>query len=107
MKKSDIVSAVRRATGLKSNVAQDAVNAVFDFILHSLAENEPVLITGFGTFKTADKGPGEVRNPKTGDIVHVPAHARPHFTFSENVRISFRDGKQSRYIMNPNMNQEA
>ena len=98
MKKSDLVAAVQEAIGVEPEIATKAVNTVFDTILSSLANGEQVIVTGFGAFRTAHKEERDVRNPRTGEAAHVTAHERPQFSFSESVRMSFRDGKQSKFI---------
>jgi len=38
-----------------------------------------VEIRGFGNFKVRQKGARKARNPRTGDVVEVPAKRVPHF----------------------------
>ena len=98
LRKSDIAAMVSEKTGLTKKDSAEAVNAIIDSILESIAKDEVVNITGFGTFKTDDRSEREVRNPATGGVVKIPAHKHPKFAFSESIRTAFRDGEQSKYL---------
>ena len=60
------ISDVAKATGLK----EEQVKAVFEVVRIS---PEPVIIRGFGTFKTVARAARTARNPRTGEEVLVPA----------------------------------
>lgn len=53
-----------------AGVKEEQVKAVFEAIKSSA---EPVIIKGFGTFKTVVRAARTARNPKTGDEVLVAA----------------------------------
>ena len=97
-RKSDIVKAVRAATGLNKKEATDAVSTVFNEILISLAQGDEVTISGFGKFKNVHKDEQKVRNPMTGEFLNTHAHNKPQFAFSEYIRIAFRDNMQNQYL---------
>jgi len=98
LRKDDIVKAVAAETGLKQKEAHEAVTAVFNNIISSLAQGDEIVITGFGKFKAIHRDARKVRNPMTQESIQVPAHIRPQFAFAEGVRIAFRDSKQSQYL---------
>lgn len=64
-----------------SNIEEaDAVIDVFtEAMIEALAENEEILLVGFGRFIKAKAEARTVRNPKTGDPMKVPSHKRPRF----------------------------
>lgn len=98
-KKSDIVENVSKLTGIDNKVANKLVTAVFATILDSLASEESVMITNFGTFEVKYKKGHNAKDPRTQQSVYVDTHLHPSFHFSESIRLSFRDNKQSKYII--------
>lgn len=72
-----------------SNKAAKAVlTKVFEYIGQSLADGHEVNIPGFGKFRVNDKPEREVRNPKTGEMMTVPAKRALKFTPSKNLKDS-------------------
>lgn len=60
-------------------MAQDAVEAVFDTIVKTMAKGEEVAISGFGTFRVANRAAREGRNPMTGEKIQIAASIKPKF----------------------------
>ena len=56
------------------------VNTVFDEITNAMANGDRVELRGFGAFSVkATKPKPAARNPKTGEIVYVPARRKTQF----------------------------
>ena len=96
-RKSDIVDNVSKLTNLSEKDASKAVTAVFATILDSLANEESVMITNFGTFEVKCKQGYNAKDPRTAQTVYVGTHLHPSFHFSEGIRLSFRDNNYSKY----------
>jgi DNA-binding protein HU-beta len=80
MKKPELVDVVMNAANLPTKKqAQEAVDAVFDTIVKTLAHGEEVAIPGFGTFRVAKRAAREGRNPRTGEKIMISASVRPKF----------------------------
>lgn len=80
MKKDGLVEAVMDAAGIETKKqATEAVEAVFDTIIKTLARGEEVAITGFGTFRVRKQAARMGRNPKTGEPVQIAASTKPKF----------------------------
>ena len=73
MNKAVLIDRVRDKTGLQRLVAIKAVEAFVDTIKDSLAKGEDVHIVGFGSFKVLDRRARKGRNPRTGELIEVPA----------------------------------
>ena len=73
MKKSDLVEAIAKQTGLTKADSTLALDAVFDTITGALKKGERVPIAGFGTFYVSKRKAREGRNPQTGATVKIPA----------------------------------
>ena len=73
MKKSDLVEAVAKKTGLTKADSTRALDAVFETITGALKKGERVPIAGFGTFAVSKRNAREARNPRTGATIKIPA----------------------------------
>jgi integration host factor subunit alpha len=75
--KSDLADAIyRRHGGLSRRESARIIGLIFGRIRRALADGKPVLISGFGTFKVANRGPRLGRNPRTGQPVLIGAARR-------------------------------
>jgi integration host factor subunit beta len=81
--KKEVAKRVAKAMGQKIYVTEDYVNAVFQAIREILSEADPEIrieIRDFGVFEVKETKPKpKARNPRTGDIIYVPARRKTHF----------------------------
>jgi DNA-binding protein HU-beta len=91
MNQSELIEKVAQATELNQAVAGQAVKAVANAILDSLAAGEEVRVSGLGIFKVAARPAREGRNPQTGEAIQIAA--------SKAVR--FHAGKAVKDVLNP------
>jgi len=66
--------------GLSLKQSKEVVAKFFDLIATNLAEGHEINIAGFGKFKVSDKPERQARNPRTGEMVTVPAKKALKFT---------------------------
>lgn len=71
-----------------AKTASEIVDKVFNFIEDRLAEGEDVRITNFGTFKTVKKAARSGKNPRSGNVIHIPARSVAKFTPGKQLRES-------------------
>jgi integration host factor subunit beta len=71
---------------LNKREAELIVNSIFDSIGQALVEGDRVEIRGFGSFTIRDRDAREARNPKSGDIVQIPAKKTPFFKTGKELR---------------------
>lgn len=89
--KADLIEAVKAEIAEITNAdAERAVNAVFNKITSSLESDVPVVIVGFGSFKVTDRKAREGRNPRTGEVIHIPASRA----------VTFKNGKALKEAVN-------
>lgn len=80
MKKDGLVEAVMQIAGIETKKqANEAVDAIFDTIVKTLARGEEVGITGFGVFRTTKRAARMGVNPKTGEKIQIAASTKPKF----------------------------
>ena len=71
---------------LNKREAELIVNAIFDGIGDALINGDRVEIRGFGSFTVRERDAREARNPKSGDIVQIPAKKTPFFKTGKELR---------------------
>ena len=78
--KKDLALLVSRSTGCKKNLAAKMVDSLFVAMRDSLIHGNRIEIRGFGVFQVKDTRPKPAaRNPRTGEIIYVPARRKTHF----------------------------
>ena len=59
------------------SAAGEALDAVFEAIAEALVRSEDVRIAGFGTFDIKSRPAHTGRNPRTGEVLYIPATRPP------------------------------
>ena len=78
--KKDLALEVARMMGCKKRLAAKLVDSLFRAMGQSLVEGRKIEIRGFGVFEVkATKPKPAARNPRTGQIIYVPARRKTHF----------------------------
>lgn len=79
MNKAQLVEMIAQKTRTTKSHSEAVLDATLEIIQNTLVKGDEVKLVGFGTFcKTSRKG-RKARNPKTGDIVHIPDCCIPRF----------------------------
>jgi integration host factor subunit beta len=87
MTKSDLVSKVAaRMPHVSKKDTETIVNEVFQSMMEVLKRGERIEIRGFGSFQVKRREPREGRNPKTGEIVSIPAKRSPFFKVGKELK---------------------
>ena len=86
MTKNELIEAIAARANIKKPQAETVVNAVFDAIADALREGKGVEIRGFGSFRVRQHKAYRGRNPRTNDLVDVPAKRRPFFKVGKELR---------------------
>ncbi len=78
--KKDLALRVSEATGFRKNMSAKMVDALFDAMRFTLMSGNRIEIRGFGVFEVKDTKPKPAaRNPRTGQVIYVPARRKTHF----------------------------
>ena len=86
MNKEEIIKKIAEQASLSKDNAKKALEAVFQVITESLKNEEPVAISGFGTFKVTKRAATKGRNPRTGDPIDIAAKTVPSFSAGKNFK---------------------
>jgi integration host factor subunit beta len=81
--KKDVAKRVAKELGEKVYTAEKFVDSVFTVLREILSEADPevrIEIRDFGVFEVKKTRPKpKARNPRTGEIIYVPARRKTHF----------------------------
>ena len=78
--KKDLARAVADSIECKNNLTLEMVDSLFEAMRNSLIEGNRIEIRGFGVLEVKNTKPKPAaRNPRTGEIVYVPARRKTHF----------------------------
>jgi DNA-binding protein HU-beta len=89
--KSDLVHAAARAGNLSKTAAGEAVNAIFDAIVTSVAKGNRVTVIGFGTFLPRKRKARAGRNPTNGKEIKINAKTVPAFAAGQGFKDAVGD----------------
>lgn len=86
MNKAELVDRLAARTGLTKKDARRALDATIDIITEAIANNEEVLLTGFGKFEVRARKSSRRMNPQTKQRIMVPEKAVPAFKAGKNLK---------------------
>lgn len=79
MKKSELIAAIAEKTDLTQKDAGKALKAFTDIVAEELKNGGKIQLVGFGTFEVVERKERECINPRTKEVVKVPATKAPKF----------------------------
>ncbi|MEM6252581.1 MAG: HU family DNA-binding protein [Cyanobacteria bacterium P01_D01_bin.156] len=90
MNKGELIDEIASSTDVPKNVIDNVVSATIDTIMETVSAGEKVTLIGFGSFEPRDRKARDGRNPKTGEVIKIPATTVPAFSagkaFKERVK---------------------
>jgi DNA-binding protein HU-beta len=84
--KGELVDRMAARTGLTKKDARKALDSMIDIITDSIANNEEVLLTGFGKFEVRTRKRSQRINPQTQKRIMVPEKVVPAFKPGKNLK---------------------
>ena len=87
MTKSELVEKLStHSVSLNKKDAEVVVNTIFNSIGDALVGGDRVEIRGFGSFSIRERDARQARNPKSGEVVSIPAKKTPFFKTGKELR---------------------
>lgn len=86
MNKGEMVKVVAQATDNAVPVVQEIVDTFLRVLTLTLAVGEEVTFRGYGRFESRPRPPKTLKNPRTGELIHVPARNTVVFLPSANLK---------------------
>ena len=88
MAKTDIVEKIAEIAKINKAEAGRALDGLVAYITAELKAGQKVKIAGMGTFVVKDRAARKARNPKTGEMVDVPAKKAVRFRSSKSLKLA-------------------
>ena len=79
MNKTELIAAVAEKSGLSKKDSEAAVAATIAAITEALKAEDKVQLVGFGSFEVKSRAARTGRNPRTKEVVEIPASKVPVF----------------------------
>lgn len=93
MNKGELVEAIAKTAGLSKAQAESALNATLHAITQALAKGNSVALVGFGTFTVAKRAARKGKNPRTGEVIKIPARKVARFKPGKALSDAVNTGK--------------
>jgi DNA-binding protein HU-beta len=78
--KSELIEKIHETSGLSKSDAESALNAFIEAVQGAVANGDKVTLPGFGVFGPKSNSARTARNPRTGEMIQVPASKSAKFT---------------------------
>lgn len=79
MNKAELVHAAAMAAEVSKKDTEAVITAALNAITQALREGDKVQLMGFGTFEVRERSARIGRNPRTQEVIEIPATAVPIF----------------------------
>lgn len=86
MNKAGLVDVVNSIVGGTKTASEQAMDKLIETITSTLKKGEEVSIAGLGIFTVKERAARQARNPRTGEMVSVPAMKVPKFKPSKALK---------------------
>lgn len=83
MNKKEALALMSKDAGITAAQAEKAFNQLIHGMKDSLQKGEKVTFSGFGSFEVKNTKKRKGRNPRTGEIIPIPAKKRVKFNPSK------------------------
>jgi DNA-binding protein HU-beta len=80
MTKEELIAKMSMSAGITKVAAGDALQAFTGAVTSSLKKGQRVSLVNFGTFTVAKRRARNGRNPRTGEVLRIPAARVPKFS---------------------------
>ena len=88
MNKRDLVTEISNRRRATRDTTAEIVDGFIDAIGKALTEGREVHLRRFGTFTLRSRRPRTMRNPRSGNVIKVPAKLVPIFRSSKKLELT-------------------
>ncbi|MGL4452136.1 MAG: HU family DNA-binding protein [Sarcina sp.] len=79
MNKAELIASMAEKSNLTKKDAEMALKSFIESVQEALESGDKVQLVGFGTFETRERAAREGRNPRTKEVIQIPASKAPVF----------------------------
>jgi nucleoid DNA-binding protein len=90
MTKAELIDKIASGAGLSKVDASKALDTTLNSVKGALKKGQKVTLVGFGTFSVVKRKARKGRNPRTGDVITIPAAKIPKFTSGKALKDAVR-----------------
>lgn len=86
MNKTELIDSIAKSADLSKAAAGRAVDAFIEAVTDALKQGDTVTLIGFGTFYIGERAERNGRNPRTGEVIKIPAAKTPKFRAGKTLK---------------------
>lgn len=86
MNKQELVDTIALETGASKKSVEAIINATMKTIVKTVAGGDKVTLVGFGAFEKRSRQARTGRNPKTGEVLNIPAKTAVAFRVGQEFK---------------------
>jgi len=86
MTKAELIDKIASGTGLSKADASRALDTTLNSVKAAMKKGLKVTLVGFGTFSVSKRKSRKGHNPRTGDVITIPAAKVPKFTAGKSLK---------------------
>ncbi len=86
MNKEELVKEISKKTKLSQKVSADVLSALIDTVQKTVSKGKKVTLVGFGTFEARKRAARTGRNPRTNQVIKIPAKTVPAFSAGKSFK---------------------
>ncbi len=90
MNKTELIAIVADKAAVTKKEAELVLQAIVETVTETLATDEKVVITGFGTFEVRQRVARSGRDPRTGAVIQIPSQKTPAFKAGKGLKDAVR-----------------
>ncbi|MDP2754917.1 MAG: HU family DNA-binding protein [Nitrospirota bacterium] len=90
MTKAELIDKIASGTGLSKADASRALDSTLNSVRLALKKGQKVTLVGFGTFAVVKRKTRKGRNPRTGEVITIPAAKVPKFSAGKALKDAVR-----------------
>ncbi|RTZ58053.1 MAG: DNA-binding protein [Gammaproteobacteria bacterium] len=86
MTKAELIARAAEKAGVSKKQADRCLKAFIEVITDALQKGEKIALPGFGIFQVKERSERKGRNPRTGEIITIPARKVVAFKPAKQLR---------------------
>ncbi len=86
MTKTELIGALAERAGVTKTQAKKVLDAFWEVVSEALKKGEEVNIPGMGKFYLSERSERKGRNPRTGEVITIPARKLPAFKVGSELK---------------------